>query len=72
MILGNILRDIEDYGQIWGIVPLLEDWEDQDKNQRLSWHHPVMIRFRFERGMEEAMSFYRESKQRMDGGGKEL
>ena len=50
MILSDVLREIESYGEIWGIAPLMEEWVDGDKNQRLSWSHPTFIRFRFERG----------------------
>lgn len=66
-----VLGGIDDI-MILAMVPLLEGWGDQDKNQRLSWHYPVLIRFRFERGLEEAMRFYRECKQRMDGGGRRI
>jgi hypothetical protein len=68
-VMRDILYDVSRQGTIYGFVPKLQEWRDQDKNRRLSWGHPCYVLFQHEAGLENSMQSFRQDNQRPDGGG---
>jgi hypothetical protein len=68
-VMKEILMKIDKIGSVWGFVPRVTEWRDQDGNRRLSWGHPCFVLFQYEEGLENAMVALHENLMRPDGGG---